>query len=114
MLSLPASVRALFWGGSGLHTFVLLTGLAGALIAIGCGAKRKVLPAATMTLLTVLDMIILRDLVRSAYLQPYFRISDLKVIPQVSPLILFLVTLGIGLGAVVYILRLAFRAGNEA
>ena len=113
LFSLPASVRALFWGGSGLHTFVLITGFAGALIVIGCGHKHKVLPAAIVTLLTVLDMIILRDLVRSAYLQPYFRISDLKVIAQVSPLILFLVTLGIGLGAIVYILRLAFRAGNE-
>jgi len=52
--------------------------------------------------------------VRRAYLDPYFSVSSLKLIPQYSPLVLFLCSLVIGLAVVWFILRSAFKTGKGA
>ena len=59
---------------------------------------------------TVFVMILVRDLVRAAYLKPYFSVSDLTVEPQYSPLFLFLLFFIGGLVLVGWMLKLAWQA----
>ena len=63
---------------------------------------------------TVSIMVLIRDLVRAAYLAPFFSVTDLKVAPQYSPMIMFLVSFAVGLVIVAYMLKLAAAAGKEA
>jgi hypothetical protein len=58
-------------------------------------------------------MIFMRDLVRRFYLNPYFKLPDLVVEPQYSPLIFFLVTFAVGIVMIVYLLKLAFGCRKE-
>jgi len=62
--------------------------------------------------LTIFIMILVRDLVRAAYLKPYFSVSDLKVVPQYSPMLLFLIVFAAGLVLVGWMLRLAWQSFN--
>jgi len=59
-------------------------------------------------------MVLIRDMVRTAYLKPYFSLSDLKLEPQYSPMILFLVTLIAGIGLIGYMLKLATKRKKES
>jgi hypothetical protein len=78
------------------------------------GFKNRVWPCAGTTLFTIVIMVIIRELVRRAYLKPHFMVSALKVEAQYSPLILFIVTLITGLFLVGYMLNLAFRKKGVA
>jgi len=51
--------------------------------------------------------------VRRFYLNPYFKLPDLVVEPQYSPLIFFLVTFAVGIVMIVYLLKLAFGCRKE-
>jgi hypothetical protein len=61
---------------------------------------------------TVLVMVGMRDLVRMAYLKPYFHPSNLEVTTQYGSLALFLVSFAAGLGAVAYMVSLYRKAGE--
>jgi hypothetical protein len=58
-------------------------------------------------------MALMRELVRKAYLDPYFSLSSLTVVPQFSPLIVFLCSFVVGLSLVGFILRLAVKSRKE-
>lgn len=73
----------------------------------------RVFPAAAWALITVFLMTLDRDLLRIATLKPYFRLSDLPVVSQYSPLLLFLFVV---FGAVVLIrwmLTVVWRMDKE-
>ena len=112
LLALPTDVKLLFFT-SAPHVLMLCLGLAGAGVSLWLAHRRKVWPTAGALAVTVALMAVIRDLVRSAYLDRYFKPSDLQVVPQYSSLILFLITLVAGLAALAYMLRLALRAGKE-
>jgi len=59
-------------------------------------------------------MVLTRDLVRQAFLAPYFSPADLEVVPQYAPLLVFILCLAIGLTLIAYMLWLAARAGKES
>jgi hypothetical protein len=59
---------------------------------------------------TVFIMIMVRDLVRAAYLKPYFSFSDLVVDPQYSPLFLFLLFFIGGIVLVGWMIKLAWQS----
>jgi len=105
---------AMFFGGNLFGTILFFSGIAGTIIALVFGFQRKVWPCVGTTLFTIIIMAFIRDLVRRAYLEPYFVISTLKVVPEYSPLILFIVTLVIGLSLVGYMLKLALQSRREA
>jgi len=113
LFSLPEPVKNLFVGGSLLHTSVFLLGLVGVFFCLVYGMRGKVWRATYALLVTVFLMIMVRDLVRQAYLAPYFKPADLVLAPQYSPMIVFLVSLVIGLAAVAYMLKLAVESGRE-
>lgn len=109
-VSLPSEVAVRFMGGHGLSTAVLLLGLAGAAASLYSGCKGKVCSAVASTLATVVLMACVRELVRIAYLAPYFSPADLTVRPQYSPLVLFLAVLVAGAAVLAWVLRQAAKA----
>ena len=115
-LSLPAQIRHPFLGGETLPTTLLTVGIATALAAIILGALRKIWPTVIAAVGVVVVMAIIRDLVRRAYLAPYFKPADLLVASQsqYGLLALFFILLVITIGVVVYLLRLAATATEEA
>ncbi len=113
LVALPGPVMKMFMGGSAYGTILLLLGLVLAVTALLFGYKRQLLNASVNTLALLVIMILMRDLVRVAYLQPYFSMSDLQVQPEYSPLIFFLVVFVAGLALIGYMLKLAFGCRKE-
>lgn len=110
LMSLPRPVMLLFMGGKAVPTaiFVISLCLTGAVILSGFANRLKTALASSLGL--IFFMILMRDIVRTAYLEPYFDLSMLEVTGQYTPLIVFIAALALGLGAVVYVLKLTMRA----
>ena len=51
----------------------------------------------------------MRDMVRTAYLKPYFAVENLKAIYQYSPMIMFLAALIVSTIVIIYIVRCAMQ-----
>ncbi len=113
LLALPKNVMMVFMGGSSLGTILLLVGILLGFTALYVGYKKQVILASVITLVTLIAMIFMRDLVRIAYLKPYFQLSDLVVEPHYSPMIFFLIVFAIGLTLIGYMLKLAFGCRKE-
>jgi hypothetical protein len=112
--SLPKNVYQLFVGDSPLHTILFAAALLAVFFSLYFANKQRVWPTTSALAATVLFMVLIRDLVRQAYLAPYFHPADLQVVPQWSPLFLFLTILVLGVAVVIYMLRLAARVPEEA
>jgi hypothetical protein len=113
LFSLPKHVHQMFVGGAAMHTGLFLAALIAAFCSLYYGAKERVWPTAIAMGATVLFMVLVRDLARQAYLSPYFHPADLLVVPQWSPMFLFVAILVIGIAVVIYMLRLAARVPEE-
>jgi hypothetical protein len=109
LISLPREIMLLFMGGDILNSAVFVAGLLTGITSLFFGFTKKVWPAAWATVSTVIFMVILRDMVRTAYLKPYFAVDKLKVIYQYSPMIMFLAALVFGTLVVIYIIRCALH-----
>ena len=93
-----------------LIAVLLLTGIVIGVLAVIYSLQARVRPALYTALTAVLVMILIRDLVRVAYLRPYFSLDDLQVASQYSPMLAFLATFAGGLAVIYWMLRLAWRA----
>ncbi len=113
LFSMPREVHQLFVGGALLPTLLFSAALVATFLCLRYGAQERVWPATAALAVTILCMILVRDLARQAYLAPYFHPADLAVSPQWSPFLLFLAILVAGGGAVAYMLKLAAKAGRE-
>ena len=113
LFSLPKNVRQLFIGGESLHTGLFIAALIAAFCSLYYGAKERVWPTTVSLAATVLLMVLVRDLTRQAYLAKYFHPADLQLVPQWSPMFLFVAILVIGIAVVIYMLRLAARVPEE-
>ncbi len=113
LIALPKRVMMVFMGGSACGTVLLLLGTILGFVVLYFGYKKRVVVSSVITLVTLIVMVFMRDLVRIAYLKPYFRLPDLVVEPQYSPFIFFLVIFAIGLALVGYMLKLAFGCRQE-
>lgn len=107
---LPRPVLMLFMGGDMTATLLLGIGLVTALMLLMAGMARKLWLCAGLALPLVYVMSFMRDFVRSGYLKPHFSPESLQVVPQYSPMVMFLVALAVGLGTVVWMLRKAASA----
>lgn len=112
--SMPKNVHQLFIGGEALHTGLFIASLVTAFSSLYYGNKERVWPATFSMATTVFLMVLVRDLSRQAYLADYFHPADLQVVPQWSPMFLFLAVLVIGLAVTIYMLRLATKVPEEA
>jgi hypothetical protein len=113
---LPRQVHDLTTVTGVLIAVLLLTGIILGLLAVIYSLQGRVRPALYTALPAVLIMILMRELVRVAYLSPYFSLADLKVVPQYSPMLTFLAIFAAGLVLVGWMLKLAWRiiASGEA
>jgi hypothetical protein len=110
LISLPRPILLDFMGGDLTSTLLFAAGLTLALAALASALRRKPIAAASITVVLVYVMAFMRDHVRRAFLAGHFAPADLRLVPQYSPLILFLVTLVVGCLVVVWLLRLWYRA----
>ncbi|MCA1905549.1 MAG: hypothetical protein LDL11_03035 [Desulfarculus sp.] len=114
LLSLPQEIMLLFLGGSVSHTALLWLGVAMGVGALVLASKGRVPPAAAAALGTVVLMALTRDLLRAAYLKPFFSPEGLPVTAQASPALVFLAALIVGSILIFWLLRLAAGAGKES
>jgi hypothetical protein len=105
LVSLPRATMLLFLGGGRTATALFIVGVALALAALAAGFKRRVVASAALAIPLVFVMAFLRDAVRGGYLKPFFAPEALKVSPEYSPLLLFIVTLMAGVATIVWMLR---------
>jgi hypothetical protein len=113
LLALPRQVMMIFMGGSALATTLFVGGLLLTLVVLHFGYRRRVIAASLATLALMVVMVIMRDLVRTAYLSPWFQLADLSVDTQYSPLIFFLIVFVAGLALIAYMIRLALACRGE-
>lgn len=104
LLSLPKQTMMRFMGGGTIATALLAVGILLAVATLVTGFKRLVLPSLWLTLPLVYVMSFMRDVVRGNFLIPYFNPTTVPVQVQWSPLVLFLVSLVLGLAVVVWML----------
>ncbi len=108
--SLPAHVHNLSTLPGQLIAIFILIAITLGTFSVIFSLRSRVMPTLYTALTTVFTMILVRDLVRVSYLKPYFSLSDLTVVPQYSPFILFLLFFIGGLALVGWMLKAAWRA----
>lgn len=107
LLALPKAQRMLFMGDNNLATTCFVVALLLLATLLVTTVKKMIYTSTALLFGLVCTMVLMRDFVRSGYLQEYFNMGMLKVAPEYSPLILFLATLIVGLVLVVWMLRAA-------
>jgi hypothetical protein len=112
--SLRPEVLLDFLGGSALHTLVFFLGLAGVVAALYFGCRRMPRAAALAIGWTAVFMVSIRELVRVGYMKGVHSPAQMPVQPQYGPMIVFLVTLVLGLAIVAWMLSLYIRHNREA
>jgi len=107
LTALPEPVSRLLLGGSLPHTVIFAAGAILGIFSISNALRYNVGTTAILSLTTISLMIYLRDMVRDAYLAPYFRVDERVVTGEYLPFILFVLTLLAGLAIVAWMLRAA-------
>ncbi len=105
LIALPKSTMMLFMGQNMVATVLFMVSLVLTIGVIMTAVKRLIWWSTGLTVVLVYCMAFMRAYVRMGYLEDVFALDQLKVIPQYSPMILFLVTLVIGLGIVAWMIR---------
>lgn len=109
LLSIPKDFIPQFMGQNLVATLFLMVGILAGIGALVTGFLGKLKPTIIQLLITLVAMIITRYNLRMMYLADNFQLSELKLSPQYGVLILFLVVLLIGLGAIAYMLKAGFN-----
>lgn len=108
LFSLPGEIRRMFLGADALATALLVAALALAVLAMM--AARRSLAAASFAIFgTIALMAVIRHVVRTAYLKPYFDPRALPVEGQWVVFVIFAVLLVAGIGTVVWMLYHFYR-----
>ena len=109
LTAMPPRVSSLILGGSMLHTLVFALGAIIGLYSIATALQQRIKLTSFLAVLTIILMVLLRDLVRSAYLAPHFAMGNREVIGEYLPLVLFVITLVIGLAIIGWMLKAALE-----
>lgn len=105
--ALPLQVRSFSGSWSAdLFTLFLSVGIVATLLSLVFALARRVRATALMALLTIVSMVGVREIVRVQYLSPYFSPADLPLVPQYSPMLLFLLFFAGGIALIWYMVRL--------
>ncbi len=105
LMSLPRSVMLGFMGGSPLATAILALSVLAGLAALMAGIQKKPAAAAVLTLAAIALMSVTRAQVRLLTLAPYFTPASLPVTGEIGPVLLFAVSLLVGLAAIAWMLK---------
>jgi hypothetical protein len=112
-LSLPDNIRQLFMGSHTFGTTIFLMAIPLIILMLVSGVKNNVWMTTLLMLPVTVIMVLMRHLVRTSCLSPYFRVQDLPVTEQYSPLMFFIMALIAGSVVIVYIIRLAITPVAE-
>lgn len=104
--TLPESVRSLEGNGGAFFLIFMVLGIITAIVSLIQGMRYRVRPALYFLLSSLFCMILVREFARRLTLAPWFSTSDLVVVPQYSPLLVFLVAFVGGLALIWYMIRL--------
>ncbi len=110
---LPTTIRTVTGVAGAFLLGFLLAGIAAAILSLIYGLQHRVRHAAGAVLGAIICMVTVRELVRRQTLAPWFSTSDLEVVPQYSPLILFLLIFAAGLYLVWWMIKLVLPADKE-
>jgi hypothetical protein len=117
-LSLPQTVRMMFMGGDGIATTIFVAALVFALASLalmlaGLASPEptwKIIVGIVLIMFTVICMVLIRDIARSAYLGRYFDAGRFSLEPQTSVIVLFFLLLVGGLGVIGYMIKKVIAA----
>jgi len=112
-LSLPGDIWRLFMGKNLAYTIMMSVGWILALLILHSALTNRFWMALTSGLLAMTVMVVIRDLVRHAYLGDVFKPKELTVTGEASPLVAFLVIFVIGLASIYYMVRLLMKSKTE-
>lgn len=105
LISLPKQQMMMFMGGNIGATIVLVLALAAAVGALVVAYKGKFGLTFFHAVLLVVLMTFMRSWLRSDYLSEFFTLDQLQVLPQYSPLVMFLVTLLGGVLCIAWLIK---------
>ncbi len=97
LISLPREIMLIFMGGDPLATAIFVVALILVPLALVAAFRKKVTVTVGSAVGLVVLMSFLRAYVRNGFQKPYFSVDALEVIPQYSPMVLFFVSLVLGL-----------------
>jgi hypothetical protein len=89
-------------------SLLLVAAIICAFVSVIQAQRDRVLPATWLTLVMILLMIFMRDILRSLYLNPWFKPATLPVEPAWSPFLVFLLSLVAGLILVGWMLKTTY------
>ena len=95
--------------------FIMIIGSVATIIpSVTYAQTGRIIPATAWALATVLLMTLARDLLRLAYLKPYFSLSDLPYVPQYSSFVVFLLAFVGGIYLVSWMLKTVWNTKEVA
>ncbi len=112
-LSMPKDIWMLFMGKNSYATVLMIIGWLGALGILHIGFAGRLWQGIVLGLLQVVIMVLIRDVVRQAYLGAYFHPRDLENVREISPLVVFLVIFLVGAYSIYYMIRLMLQPKNQ-
>ncbi len=113
LISLPTKIMMLFMGQNIVYTILLILGITLALITLYSAFTKKLVFTVITTIVLLLTMVLMRDLLRHAYLEGIFNPADMVVTGKYSSLILFLVSFAIGLYSIYYMVKLMYKTKTQ-
>ncbi len=106
LMALPSHAIQAFMGRNPIATALLVLGIVLTGVSLYQGFRGRPGPLTITMLLLIITMVLVRDQLRIILLDPYFRINGIPVHAQYSPMILFIISLIIGLGLVAYMISI--------
>jgi len=114
LISLPRETMLIFMGKNTTATIIFIIALVFTVALLYTGYKKKTYAAAIFSLLFIYLMVIMRDFVRSSYLKNYFSVDSLKVNTEISPILLFAVSLFLGIYLIYWLIKQAKIAFSDS
>lgn len=111
--SQPPAIRTVTGTAGVFLLCFLLLGIAAAILSLIYGLQHRVRHTAGAVLGAIICMVGVRELVRRQTLAPWFSTADLEVVPQYSPLIVFLLIFAAGLYLIWWMIRLVLPNDKE-
>lgn len=112
--SLPREVMFLFMGRSAAATVLLAAGILLTVLVLLTGHRGKVVPTVVLAVGLVYVMTFLRDFVRTGFLSPVFSPRELLVTQEYGSMVMFAVTLVVGLAVLAWMILKAKAALQAA
>ena len=113
LLSLTREVMMLFMGGNGLATAFFAVSTVLSVLVIVLASRKKIIATAACSVVIIYLMSFLRDFIRAGYLKSVFNVAMLKMVPQYSPLLMFLLTLVAAVPVILWMIIKAREAFSE-